>query len=191
MSLVRKIAIGLVLSMASQICAASNLSLGLTLGQSSFDEINNACVPISFLDIDCDGADDSDSAIGINLALNITENWGVEVGYVDFGEFSTGIRFGSDNSTLQVGAEAGYVSAVGTLPISEFLSVSARLGAFTASGDITSSGFVSAFTEYEEDLAAVIGASVDFRLTSKLALQARYDSYDELDLASVGIKYFF
>jgi len=191
MKLLKKSAISLALLAAAQGAAANQWNVGVFAGQSSYDDINEICSPIAFIGLGCGDVEDTDTALGITVGYNITDNWGFEFGYIDLGEFTTELTSSIGNSTIGVDASVGYIAGVGTLPLNDKFSISARLGAFTASGDVNSSGLVSRSTEFEEDSAAIVGASLNYLVTEQLSLEVRYDNLDDFDLAAVGLKYHF
>lgn len=191
MKLLKKSAITLAFLTITQTASAGDWSIGVLAGQSSFDEINEVCSPIAAINLGCGDVEDSDTGIGINVTYKLTNNWGFEAGYIDLGEFSTELTSSFGSSFIGVDASVGYISGTATLPLSDTFSITGRVGAFTASGDVTSSGLVSRSTDFEDDTAATFGASLDYRFTESLSLQLRYDDFDGLDLASVGLNYHF
>ncbi len=192
MKLLKKSAISLALFAATSAASANDWTVGVFAGQSSFDDLDVICTD-SVLNT-CGDVDDTGDAFGISVGYNFDENWGLEAGVMDLGEFtadfSTDLVFTTVNSTITVDARIGYFAGVGTLPLSDSLSLSARLGAFTIDGDVTSSLF-SANDDSVSDSAAIIGVSLDYFFTENVGLQIRYDDLDELSFTGVGLKYRF
>lgn len=134
--------------------------------------------------------DDTDSAIGLNLAYNVNQAWGLELGYVDLGEYTLELSGIGNPESITVDAKAPYIAGVSTLGLTEKLSVSGRLGVFKASGNV-SSFIVGASEKITGDAQAYVGASLDYKITKAVTTQLRYDSFDEFDILGLGLKFSF
>lgn len=212
MKIIQRSAITLAIFSLSQGALANGWSVGLLGGQSSFNDFDDGCqetipqtttfvngIPI-IADVNCN-IDDTDTALGINVGYDITQHFGFEAGYVELGqvslELSGQLRIGSaieelPRADLSVDASAVYISLVGTLPISEKLSISARLGAVDVSGDASlSSQGISDSTDFEGEAELVAGASLNYFVSNKVSIQLRYDDFDIATMSGLGLKYHF
>lgn len=110
----------------------------------------------------------------------ITPNVGVEVGYADLGHI--------DNSTGRVDGRAGYVDAVGTLPLGDKFSLIGSAGVThvdldTSAGDGSGNGLK-------------LGLGAQYALTGNLALRAEaeryhasaFDAKPDIDQYTVGLR---
>ncbi|RBP51337.1 outer membrane beta-barrel protein [Arenicella xantha] len=179
----------------AQFARAGEFSIGLMAGQATFDEINTICNDVrqqgpEYFVVRCTNPDDSDSALGINAAFHFNDSWAIEAGYVDLGEYVTRLSVLRESADITLSAESLYLAGVGTVPLSQRFSLSGRAGVYEARGEV---GVVSAFdaVEIDGDAEFYAGASVDFRVTDKLALQVRYDAFDEIKLIAAGVQFRF
>lgn len=134
--------------------------------------------------------DDSDSAIGLNLAYNFNQTFGMELGYVDLGEYTLELSGIGNPENITVDAKAPYIAGVATLGLTEKLSASGRLGAFKASGNV-SSFIIGGSEKITGDEQAYIGASLDYKISKSVTTQLRYDNFDEFNILGLGIKFGF
>lgn len=144
--------------------------IGGGVGQSKGDDV-------------CDGisnCDDTDTAWKLFLGYRFTQNFAIEAGYVDFGEF-TG-KVGTVVGPVNVKAEATGFTAhvVGILPLHDRFSLIARLGTIYADVDVkASAGGISASGDDQSfAFAGGVGAEVNF--TDQLSLRAEYELFKDL-----------
>lgn len=174
---------------------AGEFFVGATAGTSSFSGLNEACD--DFIDdnrfiggspVTCRVNEDSDTVVGINAGYNFTRIIGVELGYIDLGEYSASV--GATRIAFPVTAEVdiAYAGLVLTAPLTEAFSLSARLGGVNANAEVSSFG---ASLELEDETTGFVGVSADFRVTESISLQVRYDDLDVIDLTSAGIRFHF
>lgn len=135
-------------------------------------------------------ADDSDSALGVNVAYNFNEAWGLEVGYADLGEYTLELSGFGDPADITIDAKAPYIAGVATLGLTDKLSLSSRLGVFRASGNV-SSFLIGTSERISGDVQAYGGLSLDYETTKSITTQLRYDNFDEFDIVGLGIKFRF
>ncbi len=175
---------------------AGDVSVGLMAGKTNFDSISDVCDDIRnqgsapFFPVGCSAPDDSDTAAGLNISYHINNTWAIEAGYVDLGEYTTTISVSRISTDIVLEAESIYLSVVSSLPISNRFSFSARAGAYEARGNIGSE-INSIDSEVDSDIEFYAGASLDFRATDKVTIQARYDSFDDIDTLTAGVQFRF
>lgn len=182
-------------SAVSQVARAGEFGIGLMAGQASFDEINNICSDVRrqnplFTTLGCISPEDTDSASGFNVSYHFNDTWAIEGGYVDLGEYSTRLFVVGNSTDITLSADAMYLAAVGTLPLSNRFSLSGRTGIYEPSGEV-SSGFLAETTEIDGDAEFYAGASLDFRATDNIVLQVRYDGFDEIGVLAAGVQFRF
>ena len=190
------------LSLASmQTANAGDWSLTVFGGQTKADGLDEVCSSatlssnISLIIAGVNGriscaADDSDSALGLNIAYHFNEAWGLEVGYADLGEYTLELSGFGDPEAITIDAKAPYIAAVGTLGLTDKLSLSSRLGLYRASGNV-SSFLIGSSERISGDVQAYGGLSLDYEITKSITTQLRYDNFDEFDIVGLGIKFGF
>ncbi len=175
---------------------AGEFFIGVNAGTSNFDGLNDACddllesnQTIAGLPVTCQVNDDSDTVLGLNAGYNLNRYLGLEVGYIDLGEYTADFNVAGVTVPAQAELDFAYAALVLTAPFTDKFSLSARAGGVNANAELSSPIGVEA--ELEDETAAFIGASVDYRLMEKLSLQLRYDYLSEIDITSLGLRYHF
>ena len=185
---------------------AKGFKIGLMAGESNLDELaTQACNDPLFRADDFFGSatcltGDDDLSFGINLGYHFTDFIGIEGGYVNLGEssFSTispfiDVPFGFPPplETTEFSTNVIYGAVVGTLPLSDRLSLSGRAGVYEASIDVEfDNGFSFREFELESTTDSYFGVSLDFEVANNFGLQLRYDDFD-VEVTSVGLTYTF
>jgi len=161
---------------------AGQWSAGVLVGQSSVDDLEDACFGTCTVD-------DSDTALGINVAYNFSDAWGVELGYMDFGSFGVDGTFTSLMIDYQVEADGSvvYLAGTGTLDLNDKWSLTGRLGIGSLEVDASSS--LVSFSEREEEL--FIGVSADYLVTDSFNLGLRLDNVDDVTAISLAGQFRF
>jgi len=115
-------------------------------------------------DFDGPGIDDSDTGFKVFGGYYFNENYGVEVGYFDFGEASGSFDDFVGPVSFDVGVSGLSASAVGVLPLSDMFSLFGRLGYATYDVDAHASvaGQSGSDSESESDLVYGAGAALSF-----------------------------
>lgn len=185
---------GLILS---QTAMADGWSIGVMAGQANDSRLGDACNEAitddsSSVAFTCDN-DESDTAAGVNIAFGLTDNFGLEAGYVDLGETTstltgtsrvTGRSLSGDITAAQT---ATYLAGTASFNIGEQWSLTGRLGYYDISADIEST--VST-TSIDTEADVYFGTSVDYHFNDHLTAQLRYDNFDA-DVVSLGLQYNF
>jgi len=112
-------------------------------------------------DFDGPGIDDSDTGFKVFGGYYFNENYGVEVGYFDFGEASASL--GGDS--LSVGVSGLAASVVGRLPVSDMFSLYGKLGfaSYDVDVDFNIAGFGSGSeSDSDSDLIYGVGGALSF-----------------------------
>lgn len=160
------------------------------------------------ISIDGFGSDkDTDTGFKLYGGRDLTKNFGVEVGYVNFGKVGDSITDGADTLSVSLKPYALYLAGTGTLPLSEQFSVFAKVGVsmnrtkVSASANIPSEGFSFSDSTTERNTAAMVGIGAAYKFTPNMALVAEYENFGKVldedgvnvkaDLVSVGLRYKF
>lgn len=152
------------------------------------------------LSIDTQGsAKDNATAYKLYGGYDVTKNFGVEAGYIDFGKASV---VDSVGDTLSSKLTSFYVAATGTLPLSEQFSLFAKLGVSfnRTKADVQLSGVTSRLGS-ENRTTPLLGIGAAYNFSKNLALVAEYENFGKVikeegynlkaDLFSVGLRYKF
>ena len=179
---------------------ASNAYLSLSLGQGNLEfegeEINGAFVntgtPYTWV---IPSADDDDFIYEAMLGYNFFENFGMEVGYSEQGEYQATVvstlsyRGGSESipATSEIAVSGWKVGLIGILPLGETFSLFAKAGLFAYDYDFESSftrdGETTFFEESDDgnDAYYGIGGKWDFGGSLDLAVEAIQYNVDDLE----------
>jgi len=185
---------------------AKGFKIGVMAGESNLVELaNQACDDLGFGSQDffatatCLTGDD-ELAFGINASYYFTNHIGVEGGYLNLGDSSFAtvspiidVPFGFPPplETVEISTNVVYGALAGTLPLSERLSVTGRVGLYEASIDFQiDDGFGTANFELESTSDTYFGASINYDITRNFSLQLRHDNFD-VEVNTVGLTYSF
>jgi OOP family OmpA-OmpF porin len=162
------------------------LYIGGAYGMSSFD--------IDTTGITNPSVDDSDSGFKIFGGYQFSRNWGVEVGYVDFGKAGIsgsmlGIPFTGD-----LGVTALTVAGTGTMPMNESFSLLGKVGMWNwdAKASVAALGTAGSASDSGTDL--FFGVGLRYNLSKNLGLQLEVEQYsgdDSITYTSLGLRYKF
>ena len=185
---------------------AAEWSVGVFAGQSTISDLNQTCNDAVAYDIDpdllplvllppaiiCD-SDDSEVAGGVYGSYQFNQNWSIEAGYADLGEFSSEL----DQQTLAgitsvfYDASTVYAAGVFTLPLSDRFSVSGKLGLHNTTIDtnINIPDLVGT-DRFDLDPEVYAGASLNLEISDQFSAHLRYDNFD-VEVVGVGLQYNF
>lgn len=135
-----------------------------------------------------DGLPNVDSSTGGKLVLgySFNPNLAVEAGYLDFG--SAGFRSGFITGTIH--AKGFNASVVGRAPISDVLSVHAKLGYFSGDADASAAGIQVSGNGSDPSY----GVGLTYNVSKSTGVRLEWDrvgSGDAIDLVSVGVVFKF
>jgi OmpA-OmpF porin, OOP family len=154
----------------------STLLLSVTLG---------AGVGQSFVD---EGAyDDEDTAFSVFGGYQFNRYFGVEAGYADFGKIEP------DVAGPALEGDSAYLTAVGTLPVSENFAVYAKAGVHRWNVDTSLPGLTGNNDDSGTDPTYGVGAQ--YRFTDRVALRGEYSRFEvedaDADLAQLQVRFDF
>jgi len=152
---------------------AEGFSAGASIG-SSKGEFSES---IEGFDLDFDGSDVGFKVFGKYM---FNDNWGLEVGYVDFGTPSDTF-LGVDIDVDLWGYDA---FLIGSFPVSESVDLFGKAGMADLEAEISSPGFGSDSAD-ETDLAVGIGAK--FHTSDTFSILAEWEWFDVEDTDAVWI----
>ncbi len=150
-------------------------------------------------------ADDTDTGYKIFGAYQFNENFALEGGYFDLGEFgymATTLPAGTLSGDIEI---SGWnVDAVGILPFTDRFSAFGRLGLNYANAKDSFSGtgavLVTNPSPKERDMNYKVGVGLEYDLTESLGLRAEVERYriddaignmSDIDLLSLGLVFRF
>ena len=170
----------------------STLLLSATLGVAAFGAqaqdkgfYAGAGVGQSFVD---EGSyDDEDTAFSVFGGYQFNKYFGLETGYVDFGKIE------SDTVGPDLEGDSAYLTAVGTLPITDKFSAYAKAGLHRWNLDTELPGLVG--TSDDSGTDPTYGLGVQYRFTDRVALRGEYSRFEvedlDADLAQVQVRFDF
>lgn len=170
----------------------STLLLSATLGVAAFGAnaqdkgfYAGAGVGQSFVD---EGIyDDEDTAFSVFGGYQFNPYFGLEAGYADFGK----IEGRAVGPALE--ADTAYLTAVGSLPITDNFAAYAKAGFHSWNLDAELPGLVSNSDDSGTD--PTYGLGVQYRFTDHVALRGEYSRFEvedaDVDLAQVQLRFDF
>ena len=178
-------------------------SLGSTRADFNNDAINNQFRGNGFT-VNSSSTDNTSTGGKLFGGYQITPNIAVEGGYFDLGRFNfSGVTSGGSYSG-DTRARGLNLDLVGTLPLTDRLSVLGRVGAAYAQtrDNFSSTGFAPAITRdrSRNDTNVKFGLGLQYAFTEALSLRAEIERYrisdpirsrNNVDMASVGLIYRF
>ena len=173
---------------------AGSLLLGSLVAAPAFAETGfsaGASLGYSTLEIEDSGLSAEFDDVGYKIFGNwmFTDNFGIEGGWVDFGNLSTNIG-GTD---AEIDADGFDLFVVGALPVSETFDLYAKVGMLSWDAEASISGFGQG-SDSGEDLAYGLGGRL--KAASGFGIRAEWEMFDIEDtdsawMLSVGFDYLF
>jgi OOP family OmpA-OmpF porin len=187
----KKIMLAALLSAAAAIPASAQAQqayIGLNVGQASHGVDDEGLAVIS--------RSERKTAFKLYGGYQFTKNWGVELGYADFGKARNVYNVGAP-LTLEYQSTAVYLAGTGTVPLNEQFALFAKLGISSGrtSGTLSFAGTNLQASGRKSSLMGGIGAS--YNLTKNAAIALEYEDFGKLDgdskvnMWSVGLRYKF
>jgi len=137
--------------------------------------------------VDEAGYDDEDTAFSAFGGYQFNRYFGLEAGYVDFGELEP------DAAGQALEASSVYVTAVGTLPFTEKFSGYAKAGFQRWNLDTAIPGLAGTTDDNGND--STYGAGLQYRFNDAVALRGEYSRFEfedlDADLAQVQVRFDF
>lgn len=172
--------------------------LGAAVGQAKAKDVCTELTGVGFVG----GCDDKDTAWKISAGYQFNKNFGVELGYVDLGEFTAAGTILGVPVTAKAEATGFEVLAVGTIPLAQQFSAYAKAGAFRWDVDTsaTAAGVPVGVGDKGTDFTFGIGLKYDFTRNASARLEfQRYNNVGEdattgqsdVNLWTLGVMYKF
>lgn len=127
------------------------------------------------------------SGTGIKLygGLRFTENFGIEAGYAQLGQFSERVRQGEAEVHQQGKGRVFYAAATGRIPVTDAIAINARAG--IAQGRVSGHNVLSASANpIGRERGLMLGGGLEYGLSRHLAVTADYDHFGKLSRAAKG-----
>ena len=170
----------------------STLLLSATLGVAAFGAnaqdngfYAGAGVGQSFVDEDV--YDDEDTAFSVFGGYQFNKYFALEAGYADFGKIEP------EGTGPALEADTAYLTAVGSLPITEQFSAYAKAGFHNWNLDTDLPGLVNNGDDSGTD--PTYGVGVQYRFTDNVALRGEYSRFEvedaDVDLAQLQVRFDF
>lgn len=128
-----------------------------------------------------DSFDDSDTTYKVFAGYRFIKYFGLEAGYVDFGNFND-VGSGID---LSVDATAWELFAVGILPLGKYFELFGKYGYFNWDRHAEATGIVIS-DEEESGSSPVYGAGMAFVFGEHFAVRLEYEKYKMTDVESLS-----
>jgi OOP family OmpA-OmpF porin len=165
--------------------------LGGALGTSGIDEVFDLSGTLSTLD-------DSDTSFRFFGGYQFNGYFGLEGGYIDFGQVGLNFSSGIGPIVASASADGFTLAGIGSVPIGERFSLHARFGAvmWDADSSVRVGGVSISGDDNDDDgTDAFFGVGFGVRLGKQWDLMADYEQYDlddvEPDVFSVSLRYRF
>lgn len=149
-----------------------------------------------------DGDSENKTAISLAFGQSLGENWGYELGYLNFGSLPMS---GDDEGVIfsdKLRVQSVYAAAVGTLPISEAFSLFAKAGLSLnyakVKGTATENGESFGYKDSDTKVGPMLGVGLAYNFTKQVAAMAEYRYFHEVidggvkaSALTAGIRYSF
>lgn len=137
-----------------------------------------------------DGESENKTAISLAYGQSLGENWGYELGYVNFGSLSMVETDGTGTVSAKLRVQSVYAAAVGTLPVSESFSLFAKGGLAVnyakASASYTDGSGTASESDSETKIGPMLGLGLAYNFTKEVAATVEYRYFH--DVADGGLK---
>ena len=161
--------------------ADTGLFVGASVGSSHLED------DFSNLNIDTDA-----TAYRFVGGFQITDYFGIEAGYHNFGDFSETIDLGQALSRTEITADGWTLGGTLGLPLNEQISLYGRAGVFFWDADVEVNGFS---IDVPEDENSYYGGGAKIDVTQNLSLLGDWTRYEldtiDSDVISIGFQYRF
>jgi len=181
--------------------AEQGFYLGFNVGQATYDLALDDFAIFDDGSIVSASLDDSDTSFGFNLGYQLTENFSLEVGYVDLGEFtldavSDGSGFLYFPGNVDMAFETTGVTLALKLqaPVNEAISLYGKFGVLSYEVDFSfSNSGVSGSDTVDDSNDTFYGLGASFAVGNNTSLNIDYVLYSlddlDVDVASVGLEF--
>lgn len=151
---------------------------GLSAGRADFDV---SCSSIGF-----SSCNDEDTGWKVYGGYQFTKNWGVEFGYVDFGELDGKGTIGGVLRKIPAETDGWTLSGVGTLLFTDRFSGFAKLGIIRA--DVEEKKIVGGVLVSDDDRSTewTAGLGVKYDFINNISLRAEWERFNNVSDSSAG-----
>lgn len=154
------------------------------------------------------GDSERKTAFSLAFGQSLSENWGYELGYINFGKLSGNETEDGIETRASVRTESLYAAAVGTLPLNESFSLFGKLGVavnYSKTNSVTTvpgptpgaPAQVLRASDSETKAKPMIGVGAAYNFSKQIAVTAEYQYFGKvsgdvkIDSWTVGLKYGF
>jgi len=154
------------------------------------------------------GDSERKTAFSLAFGQSLSENWGYELGYINFGKLSGNETEDGIETRASVRTESLYAAAVGTMPLNESFSLFGKLGVVVNYSKANSVSTVPGPTpgapaqvlresDSETKAKPMIGVGAAYNFSKQIAVTAEYQYFGKvsgdmkIDSWTVGLKYGF
>ncbi len=157
--------------------------VGLTAGQSDYSLDNG---------LNLFGSDQKDNAYGIQVGGYANNNFGMELGYTDFGT----VNRAGGNTT----ADGFNISVIGKLPLNPSFNLLGKIGTTYSRTEVTANPVSGVASGDESGFGLSYGLGVEYVITPQWSATLQYDSHDmkfagdrndRVAVTSLGVRYRF
>lgn len=131
-----------------------------------------------------EGFNENATTVSLAYGQRLGENWGYEIGYVNFGSGDvSGEEMGLPYA-IKVRAQSLYLAAVGTLPLGEAFSIFGKAGVSAnyvkASASTVDEGISYSGSESDTKLGPMLGFGAEYKITKAVAASIEYRYFHEV-----------
>ena len=131
--------------------------------------------------------DVTDRSWNVSAGYQFNRHFGVEVGYVDFGEATVSGTVAGVPATAVVESKAVELLGVALLPLSERFAFYLKGGVFRSDSDSVTSGAVVG-TGRENDNGFTFAGGMQYSFTPNIAARLEWQSYSDVGTGVIGLE---
>jgi len=154
------------------IALAQGWYVGIGAGQTNMEVVPSADTGTG------ESIDDSDTAFKVFGGYGFSNNFAVEFGYADLGEFTQ--RNPASSFNVDIESSAIFAELVGSAKIHDRVDVFAKLGVAYWDTELTVFGSGVSASGDENSLDPVIGIGFDFRVGEQLGIRLEWEQYQNV-----------
>ncbi|MHB8728428.1 MAG: outer membrane beta-barrel protein [Sulfuricaulis sp.] len=124
--------------------------------------------------------DENKNAFVLYGGAQLTPNWGVEIGYADFGTLHNVYRISGVTVSADDKAYSVYTAGIATLPVSSLLSLFGKIGLSQAHSDITASSGSASLGSSGYKNSVLAGLSAEFNFSKQVSTAIEYDDFGKV-----------
>ena len=136
--------------------------------------------------------DDDAESYRLLAGWQLTDAFGIEAGYLDFGTFEERVDLGGTTALTEVTADGWTAGGTLSAPLGDQFSIFGRAGVFVWDADVDVNGIRAAV---DDDSNPYYGGGARFNVTPNLSLTGDWTRYElddvDTDVISLGFQYRF